>query len=178
MTKRSHTLAMAGGPHVPFSPSCPTLKDQSCHYAPGRYSSQGNIGSTAWSNPNLGCNQSMDQAKYRCTESLREEAISITSSSDSGWSTSPQRLATADCLKVTSPGMTLRLGDHHTPQRPAAYWRDCPTQGEALLGCGSWLQDRPAFEKVQSMPFDQALAQGEDTPTPGSIVAGSGTGTS
>ncbi|KAJ6789997.1 hypothetical protein PWT90_07588 [Aphanocladium album] len=158
MAKRAHTLALAD--------------DQSTHLTSSRFA--GN--STEWQYPSIfslsygsvglhrakrvcpcgNCHRSKEpQSKGRCAHGLQPEAPISISSSDSGWSTSPQRLSAKDMSRVEPIGMTLRIGDDINVQYPSGY--RSATQNEALLGCGSWINEHQTSSMVPSMPFEEAM---------------------
>ncbi|KAM3452879.1 hypothetical protein MY3296_004148 [Beauveria thailandica] len=96
------------------------------------------------------------QSKFRCTRHLKDTPIRI-SSSESDWSTSPQRLSVKDTAKRDTPFMTLKLTDDVDTVCPAEYWLQCPSQAEALLGCGTWQNDEQHSRTIPHMPFEEAM---------------------
>lgn len=96
------------------------------------------------------------QSKFRYTRDLKETPIRI-SSSESNWSTLPQRLSVKDTAKGDTPCMTLKLTDALDTDYPPEYWLQCPSQDEALLGCGTWQNDEQHSRSIPHMPFEEAM---------------------
>ncbi|KAJ3484955.1 hypothetical protein NLG97_g6927 [Lecanicillium saksenae] len=158
MAKRGYSLAMADG-----RPSHPTSSRFAGNGADWQYpvifsSSHDLLGLSQPKRicPCGKCQQPIEsQSKYTCTHGLRPEAPLSISSSESDWSTSPQRLSVRDASKDEPMGMTLKLGDSLDSQNQSGY--RCATQDEALLGCGSWLNERQMSGMASSVPFDEAM---------------------
>lgn len=96
------------------------------------------------------------QSKRQCTYGFRQTPISV-SSSNSDWSTSPQRLSTKDTAKDDLSGMTLKIKDTHGAHDLSEYWLQQPTQDESLRGCGSWQDDIQASDLMPGISSTELM---------------------
>ncbi|KGQ06811.1 hypothetical protein BBAD15_g7868 [Beauveria bassiana D1-5] len=159
MPKRPHSLAMADD--MPSHPTPPHLVFSSADWQDSRISSSshGNSGLHRSKKccPPGNWHQSTElQSKFRRTLDIEETPIRI-SSSQSDWSNSPQRLSVKDTAKGDTPFMTLKLTDDLDTNYPPEYWLQCPSQDEALLGCGTWQNDEQHSRTIPHMPFEEVM---------------------
>lgn len=161
MAEQTHSSALTDGMSSHIIPTRIAGNSADWHYPSTYLSSHGRVGSNRSKRrcPCGTCHQPGDlQSKRQCTHGIQEKPISI-SSSESDWSTSPQRLSAKATSNDDSSGMTLKIRDSYDAHHSSEYWLQRPTQDEALRGCGSWQDDGQSSEMMPSMSSVKANIQ-------------------
>ncbi|KAM3540721.1 hypothetical protein BM221_001549 [Beauveria bassiana] len=146
---------------IPSQPTPPHLASSSAYWqasriSPSSHSNSGLHRSKKCCPPGNWHQTTELQSKSRCTLDLEETPIR-NSSSQSDWSNSPQILSVKDTAKADTPFMTLKLTNDVETDYPPEYWLQCPSQDEALLGCGTWQNDEQHSRTIPDMPFEEAM---------------------